>query len=56
MNLAANGIFMRDIDEEFPDEVANLVHAVGKSRDSPGPSPDDVWRDADLRQLEMGAG
>lgn len=56
MNLAANGIYMRDIDQPFPDDIASLVHDVRKGRDSPGPSPDHVWLDADLHQLELGAG
>ncbi|KAL7620303.1 hypothetical protein AAE478_009296 [Parahypoxylon ruwenzoriense] len=56
LNLAANGIYMRDMDEKLPDNVANLIIDVGKGRESPGPSQDSVRNDADLRQLEMGAG
>ncbi len=36
-NLAVNGIFMRQIDEEFPTDIASLVPVVGKDRGSPGP-------------------
>ncbi|KAF2461177.1 hypothetical protein BDY21DRAFT_361162 [Lineolata rhizophorae] len=52
-NLALNNIFMRNPDEKFPDDVANLVRHVGKDRNSPGPSPDQVRCDAGLYQLEM---
>jgi hypothetical protein len=56
MNLAANGIYMHEIDEPFPGDVAGLVHDVGKGHGSPGPSPEYVWLDADLHQLELCAG
>ncbi|KAF2452645.1 hypothetical protein BDY21DRAFT_157036 [Lineolata rhizophorae] len=56
MNLAANHIYMRNPDEEFPEYVAGLVRDVGKDRDSPGPSPDQLRHNADLYGLENGAG
>jgi hypothetical protein len=52
-NLASNNISMRNPDERFPDDVANIVRHVGKNRNSPGPSLDQVRCDADLYQLEM---
>ncbi|KAI0593327.1 hypothetical protein F4775DRAFT_608073 [Biscogniauxia sp. FL1348] len=57
MNLAANNIYMRPPYEEFPEEVADLVNYVGRGRDSPGPSPDQVRQDSNLAAfLWMGAG
>jgi hypothetical protein len=41
--------------EEFPEHISSLVNYVGRDRDSPGPSSDDVWQDEDLEALEMGA-
>jgi hypothetical protein len=55
-NLAANGIYMRYPNEEFPGYIASLVDQVGKERDSPGPSLDQLGQDVDLLALEMGAG
>lgn len=54
-NLASNNIYMRYADEEFPEGIANLVSHVGRDRDSPGPSPDQLRHDRDLQQLEMEA-
>ncbi|KAI0097591.1 hypothetical protein GGR51DRAFT_552968 [Nemania sp. FL0031] len=54
-NLAVNGIYLRPVDEEFPDDVAGLVNHVGRERGSPGPSPDRVRHDAELHRLENGA-
>ncbi|KAJ2900359.1 hypothetical protein MKZ38_002492 [Zalerion maritima] len=34
-NLAMNGIYMPHVDEEFPSDIASLVHDVGKERDPP---------------------
>lgn len=56
MNLGENSIYMRSSREEFPDHIANLVDHVRKDRDSPGPSPDQVWQDISLENLEMGTG
>jgi hypothetical protein len=47
---------MRNPNEEFPQAIANLVRDVGKDRDSPGPSPDQLRDDEELYQLENGAG
>ncbi|EXJ78912.1 hypothetical protein A1O3_08412 [Capronia epimyces CBS 606.96] len=52
--LADNKIFLRDR-EEYPKHIGSLVGEMGKDRDSPGPSPDDVWQDLSLRKLELGA-
>ncbi|KAK0629051.1 hypothetical protein B0T17DRAFT_606490 [Bombardia bombarda] len=52
-NLAANGIYMRGRYEPFPEHIANVVDYARKKRDSPGPSPDEVWQDMDLTALEM---
>ncbi|KAF2245255.1 hypothetical protein BU26DRAFT_522349 [Trematosphaeria pertusa] len=52
-NLAANGIYMRYRDEPFPEHIASVVDTARKKRDSPGPSPDDVYRDRALGALEM---
>ncbi|KAK0655272.1 hypothetical protein B0T16DRAFT_8514 [Cercophora newfieldiana] len=52
-NLAANGIYMRHRDEPFPEHIASVVDTARKKRDSPGPSPDDVYRDRALGALEM---
>ncbi|KAG9231564.1 hypothetical protein BJ875DRAFT_113334 [Amylocarpus encephaloides] len=56
MNLASNNIYLRDIDEEFPEYITGLLDHVRKDRDSPGPSSDQLRHDADLRWLEMGSG
>ncbi|KAK0655438.1 hypothetical protein B0T16DRAFT_314301, partial [Cercophora newfieldiana] len=52
-NLAANGICMRAQDEPFPEHIASVVDMARKKRDSPEPSPDDVYRDRELGDLEM---
>ncbi|KAK5656496.1 hypothetical protein OQA88_4473 [Cercophora sp. LCS_1] len=44
-NLAANHAHMRHRYEPFPEHVASVVDYARKKRDSPGPSPDDVYRD-----------
>jgi hypothetical protein len=54
--LAANNIYMRNPDEEFPEYIAKLVHDVGKDRDSPGPLAAQLRHNADLYELENGAG
>ncbi|KAJ9133153.1 hypothetical protein NKR23_g10945 [Pleurostoma richardsiae] len=56
MNLAANNIYMRPLREQFPSEVADLVNYVRRDRDSPGPSQEEVWQDAELNELWIGAG
>ncbi|KAH6624161.1 hypothetical protein B0J18DRAFT_169615 [Chaetomium sp. MPI-SDFR-AT-0129] len=55
-NLAANNIYMRDLHEQFPEHIADLVDHVRRDRDSPGPSSDEVRQDAELNELWMGAG
>lgn len=56
LNLTANHIYLRDVDEELPEHIAKLVHTFGQDRNSPGPSSDQLRHDADLHQLEKGAG
>lgn len=56
MNLAANNIYMRSSREQYPGHIASLVDEVRMDRDSPGPSPDQVWQDMGLENLEMGTG
>ncbi|KAK0655289.1 hypothetical protein B0T16DRAFT_318772 [Cercophora newfieldiana] len=52
LNLASNHVYMRPRYEPFPEHVANVVDYARKERDSPGPSPDDVYRDMALDDLE----
>ncbi|PQE29501.1 hypothetical protein CJF32_00003261 [Rutstroemia sp. NJR-2017a WRK4] len=54
-NLASNDIYLRSRREQFPEHINTLVDYIGRDRDSPGPSADDVWQDEDLEALEMGA-
>ena len=54
-NLAANNIYLRFRDEQFPEHITDLVDYVRKDRDSPGPPADYAWRNRDLQRLEMGA-
>ncbi|KAJ8125690.1 hypothetical protein O1611_g7947 [Lasiodiplodia mahajangana] len=54
-NLAVNGIYLRNVDEGFPGNVARLVRHVGGERSSPGPPLDRVCHDAELHRLENGA-
>jgi hypothetical protein len=56
LNLAANNIYMRPLHERLPEHIADLVDHVRRDRDSPGPSPDQVWQDAELNELWTGAG
>jgi len=44
---------MRHRNEPFPKHMASVVDMVRKKRDSPGPSPDNVYRDRALGALEM---
>jgi hypothetical protein len=55
-NLAANNIYMRSSREQFPEHITGLIDRIRKDRDSPGPSPDQVWQDRALEELSMGAG
>lgn len=55
-NLAANNIYIRSSREQYPEHIASLVDEVRMDRDSPGPSPDQVWQDMGLENLEMGTG
>jgi hypothetical protein len=55
-NLAENNIYMRSSREQYPEHIASLVDEVRMDRDSPGPSPDHVWQDMGLENLEMGTG
>ncbi|KAF2455207.1 hypothetical protein BDY21DRAFT_289948 [Lineolata rhizophorae] len=51
-NLAFNHVYMRERYEQFPEHVSSLVDHVRRDRESPGPSPDEVWQDMDLTALE----
>lgn len=42
--------------QAFPEHIAGLIDHVHRDRDSPGPSPDQVWQDTALEELGMGAG
>jgi hypothetical protein len=55
-NLAANRIYMRHSYNPIPEHISNIVEYVGRDRDSPGPSLDEVSQDVDLSNLSMGAG
>ncbi|KAK0655480.1 hypothetical protein B0T16DRAFT_397083, partial [Cercophora newfieldiana] len=52
-NLAFNHVYMRPPCDQFPEHVSSLVDQVRQSRDSPGPTLDEVRHDAGLYQLEM---
>lgn len=52
LNLAANNIYLRSSREKYPQHIASLVDNVGKDRSSPAPSPDQVWQDLSLEDLE----
>ncbi|KUI62584.1 hypothetical protein VP1G_09713 [Cytospora mali] len=56
MNLAVNNIYLRPLREQLPNQIAELVNHVRRDRDSPGPSTEEVWEDAELNELWMGAG
>ncbi|KAL7926037.1 hypothetical protein ACQKWADRAFT_281581 [Trichoderma austrokoningii] len=51
-NLVLNNVFMRDRREQFPQHVSSLVDHIRGGRESPGPSPDEVWQDTALTDLE----
>lgn len=50
-NLGGNNIYIRSSREQYPEHIASLVNEVRMDRDSPGPSPDQVWRDMGLETL-----
>ena len=54
MNLASNNIYLHPRCGQFPKHIAGLVDHVGKDRDSPGPSLDQVLQDTDLDDLTIG--
>ncbi|KAH8759497.1 hypothetical protein F5883DRAFT_648095 [Diaporthe sp. PMI_573] len=56
MNLAANNIYIRPLNEQFPEDIADLVEYVRQDRDSPDPSLDQVRQDDELNALWMGTG
>lgn len=56
LNLAANNIYMQEPDDDLPEHIAELIARIRPERDSPGPSLDKISHDADLRELENGAG
>lgn len=47
---------MRPSCEQFPEHIASLVDHVGRDRDSPGPSLDEIRQDTDLDDLARGVG
>jgi hypothetical protein len=47
---------MRSSPEQHPEHIAILVDQIRVDRDSRGPLQDEVWRDMDLENLEMGTG
>jgi hypothetical protein len=49
--LEPNGIYLRHLCDPLPDHVAELVEQVGRDRDSPGPSVEDVKQDRGLYDL-----
>lgn len=53
-NLAANNIYLRPLHKQLPEHIADLLDYIGRDRDSPGPSPDQVRQDAELNELWMG--
>ncbi|KAL7917041.1 hypothetical protein ACQKWADRAFT_307762 [Trichoderma austrokoningii] len=56
MNLALNNIYLRPLREQLPSQIAELVSHMRRDRDSPGPSTEQVWKDALLNELWMGTG
>ncbi|KAI1124480.1 hypothetical protein F5Y10DRAFT_280167 [Nemania abortiva] len=52
-NLALNNIYMRSPCDKLPKHIADLVNNMGKDRNSPGPSLDDVLKDKKLERLNM---
>ncbi|RDA88931.1 hypothetical protein CP532_5505 [Ophiocordyceps camponoti-leonardi (nom. inval.)] len=54
LNLELNGVFFLWKFETFPEYVQNLVDHVGRDRDSPGPSQQELDLDAQLLELQMG--
>jgi hypothetical protein len=55
INLAANNIYMRPLYEQLPEHITSLIDHVGRDRDSPGPSLDQIRQDAELNELWMGS-
>jgi hypothetical protein len=53
--LAANNIYLHPHDEPLPEHIAELDNYVGRNRDSPGPSLDQVKQDPELNELWIGA-
>jgi hypothetical protein len=57
LNLSANKICLRPLHGQLPEHIADLVDfVVREDRASPGPSPDQIWQDAELNELWMGSG
>lgn len=52
LNLESINIQMRSRRKQFPEDIKRLVDQV---HNPPGPSPDEVWQDQDLEDLESGA-
>ncbi|CAG9938907.1 unnamed protein product [Clonostachys rosea f. rosea IK726] len=56
INLAANNIYIRPLNEQLPVHITEIVQRVKRDRDSPGPSSEDIRQDTKLNELWMGAG
>ncbi|MCJ1462006.1 hypothetical protein MMC07_000606 [Pseudocyphellaria aurata] len=56
LNLAFNCIYKRERWEQFPEHIGSLIDHARRDRDSPGPTPESVWRDRDLENLTDGVG
>lgn len=54
-NLAVNNIYLQDSLEQAPEHITDLINHVRNDRGSPGPSPDEVRQDGELRRLRRGA-
>lgn len=55
VNLAFNNVYMRERWEQFPAHITSLLDYVGRGRDSPGPTPESIWRNEKLVNLTKGA-
>ena len=55
-SVAENGVYMHHVDEEFSNDIASLVHDIGKERSFPAQPPAQVWHDIDLYRVETGGG
>lgn len=54
--LAPNNIRLLPLRAQLPDNITRLLYQVRRERGSPGPSPEDVLQDEQLKELWMGTG